>query len=229
MYVLIIQNLIIIFLQFSFRIVYREVKENGTAESEEGRSTPVVTLFTRSGSSSVAGTTLSPSTPVPGTPSVSNCTVEDVLQLLRHLFVITTTKDKFDTETIFGNEFDFAPEHFTSKKITNKLLQQIQDPLVLSSSSLPAWCEELNHSCPFLFPFETRQLYFNCTAFGASRSIVWLQTQRDVTMDRQRTPGLSPRRDDPHEFRVGRLKHERVKVPRGKRYYYFLILIYYTQ
>lgn len=44
---------------------------------------------------------------------------------------------------------------------------------------------------------------------------VWLQTQRDVTMERQRTPGLSPRRDDPHEYRVGRLKHERVKVPRG--------------
>lgn len=88
--------------------------------------------------------------------------------------------------------------------------------MVLSSASLPAWCEELNHSCPFLFPFETRQLYFNCTAFGASRSIVWLQTQRDVTIERQRTPGLSPRRDDPHEFRVGRLKHERVKVPRGE-------------
>lgn len=47
------------------------------------------------------------------------------------------------------------------------------------------------------------------------RSIVWLQTQRDVTLERQRAPGLSPRRDDPHEFRVGRLKHERVKVPRG--------------
>lgn len=96
-------------------------------------------------------------------------------------------------------------------------MQQIQDPLVLSSGALPAWCEELNHSCPFLFPFETRQLYFNCTAFGASRSIVWLQTQRDVTLERQRAPGLSPRRDDPHEFRVGRLKHERVKVPRGER------------
>lgn len=211
--------------------MYREVKEDGTTETEEGRSTPVVTLFSRSGSSSVAGTTLSPSTPVPGTPSVSNCTVEDVLQLLRHLFVITTTTtttDKYDIDKIFESETDVTPEHFTSKKITNKLLQQIQDPLVLSSSSLPAWCEELNHSCPFLFPFETRQLYFNCTAFGASRSIVWLQTQRDVTMDRQRTPGLSPRRDDPHEFRVGRLKHERVKVPRGEIYIYFLELCVVT-
>lgn len=46
---------------------------------------------------------------------------------------------------------------------------------------------------------------------------MWLQTQRDVTLERQRTPGLSPRRDDPHEFRVGRLKHERVKVPRGDK------------
>jgi E3 ubiquitin-protein ligase HECTD1 len=42
------------------------------------------------------------------------------------------------------------------------------------------------------------------------RSIVWLQNQRDSTVDRNRT-----RRDDPHEFRLGRLKHERVKVPRG--------------
>lgn len=105
-----------------------------------------------------------------------------------------------------------------SKKITNKLQQQIQDPLVLSSDSLPAWCEDLNQSCPFLFPFETRQLYFNCTAFGASRSIVWLQSQRDVTLERQRMPGLSPRRaDDQHEFRVGRLKHERVKVARNEQ------------
>jgi hypothetical protein len=46
---------------------------------------------------------------------------------------------------------------------------------------------------------------------------VWLQTQRDVTLERQRAPGLSPRREDPHEFRVGRLKHERVKVPRGEQ------------
>jgi E3 ubiquitin-protein ligase HECTD1 len=193
--------------------VYRELKDDGTYDSEEGRATPVV-LYSRSGSSSVAGTTLSPSTPVPGTPSVSNCTVEDVLQLLRHLFVITTGRES--DLNLLDNGLEITPDQFTSKKITNKLLQQIQDPLVLSSSSLPAWCEELNHSCPFLFPFETRHLYFNCTAFGASRSIVWLQTQRDVTMERQRTTGLSPRRDEPHEFRVGRLKHERVKVPRGE-------------
>ncbi|XP_018329894.1 E3 ubiquitin-protein ligase HECTD1 isoform X2 [Agrilus planipennis] len=198
----------------TYTIVYKEKKDDLGGMESDGRSTPIVTVFSRSGSSSVAGTTLSPSTPVPGTPSVSNCTVEDVLQLLRHLFVITTSREQdYDQEL----DTDLTPEHFASKKINNKLLQQIQDPLVLSSASLPAWCEELNQSCPFLFPFESRQLYFNCTAFGASRSIVWLQTQRDVTIERQRMPGLSPRRDDPHEFRVGRLKHERVKVPRGEK------------
>ena len=50
------------------------------------------------------------------------------------------------------------------------------------------------------------------------RSIVWLQTQRDAVLERQRAPGLSPRRDDPHEFRIGRLKHERVKIPRGEKF-----------
>ncbi|KAL3265554.1 hypothetical protein HHI36_009759 [Cryptolaemus montrouzieri] len=204
----------------TYTIVYKEVHSDGVHYSEEdGRLTPVVTLYSRSGSSSVAGTTLSPSTPVPGTPSISNCTVEDVLQLLRHLFVIATsnsTKKSVQDLNHPDSEWDSNPDQFNSKKLTNKLLQQIQDPLVLSSSSLPMWCEELNQSCPFLFPFETRQLYFNCTAFGTSRSIVWLQTQRDVSLERQRAPGLSPRRDDQHEFRVGRLKHDRIKVPRGK-------------
>ncbi|CAH1960044.1 unnamed protein product [Acanthoscelides obtectus] len=186
----------------TYQIVYKEVRDDGLYDCE-GRATPVISgsQMSRSGGSSIAGTTLSPSTPVPGTPSVSHCTVEDVLQLLRHLFVITTATLKDNIVPGIDHQGDVLPDEFSSKKITNKLLQQIQDPLVLSSASLPAWCEELTHSCPFLFPFETRQLYFNCTAFGASRSIVWLQTQRDVTMERQRTPGLSPRRDDPHEFR----------------------------
>ncbi|KAK7791453.1 hypothetical protein R5R35_010932 [Gryllus longicercus] len=194
----------------TYIIVYREVKE--TWEGEE--NIPLSGLHSRRQeiTSSFSGAVTSPAgTPPLGlTPSLS-CSVEDVLQLLRHLYVISTCRDDF-------KEIEDQPlvssDDFASKKITNKLLQQIQDPLVLSSGAMPSWCEELNHSCPFLFPFETRQLYFNCTAFGASRSIVWLQTQRDATLERQRTPGLSPRREDPHEFRVGRLKHERVKVPR---------------
>jgi hypothetical protein len=46
----------------------------------------------------------------------------------------------------------------------------------------------------------------------SSRSIVWLQNKRDAALERMRGP--SARREDAHEYRVGRLKHERVSVPR---------------
>lgn len=44
-----------------------------------------------------------------------------------------------------------------------------QDPLVLASNALPGWCESMTKWCPMLFTFDTRQLYFTCTAFGTSR------------------------------------------------------------
>lgn len=180
-------------------IIYKESKD----EESSGRATPIVTLYSRN-----------------TTQNSSVCTVEDVLQLLRHVYVLSTTRDDgkhIDYEESEESACWVHPDDFTSKKITNKIVQQIQDPLALAAGALPNWCEELARSCPFLLPFETRRLYFSCTAFGASRSIVWLQTQREAVLERQRAPGLSPRRDDSHEFRVGRLKHERVSVPRGDK------------
>ncbi|XP_052475722.1 E3 ubiquitin-protein ligase HECTD1 isoform X7 [Carassius gibelio] len=145
----------------------------------------------------------------------SACSVEDVLQLLRILFTIGGEPSSGRTlqEDVEELQFNASPEEFTSKKITTKILQQIEEPLALASGALPDWCEQLTSKCPFLIPFETRQLYFTCTAFGASRAIVWLQNRREATMERSR-PSTTVRRDDPGEFRVGRLKHERVKVPR---------------
>uniref|UniRef100_A0A8I5KU01 E3 ubiquitin-protein ligase n=1 Tax=Homo sapiens TaxID=9606 RepID=A0A8I5KU01_HUMAN len=147
----------------------------------------------------------------------NSCGVEDVLQLLRILYIVASDPySRISQED--GDEqpqFTFPPDEFTSKKITTKILQQIEEPLALASGALPDWCEQLTSKCPFLIPFETRQLYFTCTAFGASRAIVWLQNRREATVERTRTTS-SVRRDDPGEFRVGRLKHERVKVPRGE-------------
>ncbi|XP_055917431.1 E3 ubiquitin-protein ligase Ufd4 isoform X1 [Eupeodes corollae] len=203
----------------TYTIVYKEAlpSDTSSAGDEDGPNTPVISV--KSGAS-----TLSPNSPMRSGFTTSeniNCSVDDVLQLLSQLNALnqkeTENLNEKDERMEVEDEVGICtlpPDMFMSKKITNKLQQQIQDPLVLSSNSLPTWCEDLNQSCPFLFPFETRQLYFNCTAFGASRSIVCLQSQRDVTLERQRMPGLSPRRDDQHEFRVGRLKHERVKVPR---------------
>uniref|UniRef100_A0A3B4G597 E3 ubiquitin-protein ligase n=1 Tax=Pundamilia nyererei TaxID=303518 RepID=A0A3B4G597_9CICH len=150
--------------------------------------------------------------------SQNACGVEDVLQLLRILYIIggdSAANTRTLQEDIDELQFNASPEDFTSKKITTKILQQIEEPLALASGALPDWCEQLTSKCPFLIPFETRQLYFTCTAFGASRAIVWLQNRREATMERSR-PSTTVRRDDPGDFRVGRLKHERVKVPRGE-------------
>ncbi|XP_023216677.1 E3 ubiquitin-protein ligase HECTD1-like [Centruroides sculpturatus] len=206
----------------TYIISYREAKDDEKkAKKDMADSVPIVksslpkdsTLkdqdFTVNSPNNTATCTL---------PSISldstSCTVEEVLQVLRLLYVLS----KENPNCIYDNDledsvFNVPADDFISRKITNKLVQQIQDPLVLASGAQPEWCEHLTYSCPMLFPFETRQLYFTCTAFGASRSIVWLQNQRDAALERNRGP--SPRRDDPHEFRVGRLKHERVKVPRG--------------
>ena len=60
-------------------------------------------------------------------------------------------------------------EEFHSKKLMNKLVQQVHDPLTLASGALPDWTTTLTSSYPILFPFEIREIFFNCTAFGASR------------------------------------------------------------
>ena len=61
--------------------------------------------------------------------------------------------------------------------------------------------------CSYVVPIRhskfVLQLYFSFTHW----SIIWLQNQRDLM--------TSERREDLHEFRLGRLKHERLKVPRG--------------
>ena len=86
--------------------------------------------------------------------------MDEVLQLIRQLYINTEeSNDKHSAE-------------FLSKKITNKLVTQIQDPLVLSAASLPSWVEELSLNSPFLFPFETRHPGKHCTVLGSSRSSV---------------------------------------------------------
>jgi len=185
----------------TYTIIYREEKENEI----ESKGSPDSWSFH-------AGRTMSPT---PTSLSQPACTVEEVVNLLRKLYSLSPMHNKSMEDSIiapveFSKGYHIPIDEFVSKKITNKLVQQLQDPLVLASRALPSWCEDLTYSAPMLFPFDTRNLYFNCTAYGTSRSIVWLQNQRDLTAERSRS-----RRDDPHEFRLGRLKHERVKVPRG--------------
>jgi len=193
----------------TYIVVYREYRDGGREDSERPSS-----------SMSRRGSAL-PQLPI---MAPTQCSMDEVLQLIRQLYS-NLRKDR----TILDNSWLDMEQHcpeidqqnkesggltketFLSKKITNKIVTQIQDPLVLSSNALPDWCEELTYGSPFLFPFETRQLFFHCTAFGSSRSIVWIQQQRET----ERGRGMAAGRQELHEFRIGRIKHERVKVPRG--------------
>lgn len=142
----------------------------------------------------------------------STCSVEQVLHLLTILSKVIYDSSNHKTTRDVHSLVD--SKEFISEKINNKLIQQLQDPLVLASRSLPEWCKNLLHSYKFLFPFETRQLYFQTTAFGVSRSIVWLQNKRDTLLTNLRGPVSNRVMRDDHEFRIGRLKHERIKIPR---------------
>ena len=115
------------------------------------------------------------------------CTIEDILQLLRQLYYLS---NGYIQAHPHADESLSLENYFYSKKLNNKLLQQIQDSIIIASSSLPAWTEWLTHSYKFLYPFETRQLYFRTTSFGTSRSIVWLQERREELIRTARTGGL---------------------------------------
>lgn len=151
--------------------------------------------------------------------SQNACGVEDVLQLLRILYIIggdsasntRTMQEGRKRPGLRGREAPFVLQRLLcfqistrcsstrlqrssparrspprscsrSRSASRRLLAAacgpgfdaclcLQEPLALASGALPDWCEQLTAKCPFLIPFETRQLYFTCTAFGASRFI----------------------------------------------------------
>lgn len=145
----------------TYTIVYKEDKECGKDEDKESIDSHAV--------HAIGTRTMSPS---PSSLSQPACSVEEVLNLLRHLYSLSASTKNTDENLIsieVIRNFHVGTDEFISKKITNKLVQQLQDPLVLASRALPHWCEDLTYSAPMLFPFETRHLYFSCTAFGTSR------------------------------------------------------------
>ncbi|CAD6199393.1 unnamed protein product [Caenorhabditis auriculariae] len=119
-------------------------------------------------------------------------------------------------------EATISPTVFISDKLTLKLTQELSDALVVAARSLPEWCSHLVYSYPCLFSVDTRNMYMQATAFGVSRTVVWLQSRRDAALERARggaqsaTSGSSRPHDRYHEYRVGRLRHERVKVTRSE-------------
>ncbi|KAL3628555.1 E3 ubiquitin-protein ligase upl4 [Castilleja foliolosa] len=59
---------------------------------------------------------------------------------------------------------------FVNKKLTEKLEQQMRDPMSVSVGAMPVWCTQLMDRCPFLFGFEARCNYFHLAALGRLQS-----------------------------------------------------------
>jgi E3 ubiquitin-protein ligase TRIP12 len=67
-----------------------------------------------------------------------------------------------------------SPVEFVNSKLTAKVNRQLQDPIIIMTSNLPPWLKDVASMCPFLFPFETRQLLFYVTAFDRDRALLRL-------------------------------------------------------
>ncbi|KHN99024.1 thyroid hormone receptor interactor 12 [Metarhizium album ARSEF 1941] len=96
---------------------------------------------------------------------------------------------------------------FVNTKLTAKLNRQLEEPLIVASSCLPGWSEDLARLYPFLFPFETRHLFLQSTSFGYARSMArWQNAQsEDTRRDRNN--------DRPF---LGRLQRQKVRISRLK-------------
>ena len=66
-------------------------------------------------------------------------------------------------------ENDLSDDVFVNTKLSAKLAQQLEEPLVLASGCLPAWAVELPLMQSFLFTFDTRLRYVQMTAMGYAR------------------------------------------------------------
>jgi len=137
-------------------------------------------------------------------------TTASILRLLRVLHEMNATIDDILTEA--RDPVNITPEplaQFINTKLTAKMNRQLEEPLIVASNCLPSWSEDLARLFSFLFPFETRHLFLQSTAFGYSRAMMrWHNSQSSEDSRRDM------RRDD-RPF-LGRLQRQKVRISRAR-------------
>ncbi|KAG7471028.1 hypothetical protein MATL_G00120120 [Megalops atlanticus] len=85
---------------------------------------------------------------------------------------------------------------FINSKLTAKANRQLQDPLVIMTGNIPCWLTELGKTCPFFFPFDTRQMLFYVTAFDRDRAMQrLLDTNPEINQSDSQDSRVAPRLD----------------------------------
>lgn len=91
---------------------------------------------------------------------------------------------------------EVSQTEFVNTKLTEKLEQQLRDPMTVSVGGMPAWCTQLMAWCPFLFGFEARYKFFYLAAFSRlpHQSHTSSHPAGGDSSARQQYRGSSPRR-----------------------------------
>ncbi|XP_065888621.1 E3 ubiquitin-protein ligase TRIP12-like isoform X2 [Dysidea avara] len=127
-------------------------------------------------------------TPAPEDPSVP------VLALIRLLYVL----NQHWTDLYQGIAASpiVPPIEFINQKLSAKAMRQLQDPIIIMTGNISNWLKELVIKCPFLFPFECRQLLFYSNTFDRDRALLRLQEQQPdlANQDERVTPRLDKKK-----------------------------------
>eukprot|EP01004_Peranema_trichophorum_P002550 NODE_15_length_5604_cov_33.229703_g12_i0.p1 GENE.NODE_15_length_5604_cov_33.229703_g12_i0~~NODE_15_length_5604_cov_33.229703_g12_i0.p1 ORF type:complete len:1252 (+),score=269.04 NODE_15_length_5604_cov_33.229703_g12_i0:1571-5326(+) len=128
-----------------------------------------------------------------------NCNYASIIDFLQ---AVDEERDTTKTSKVI-NFYPLSEAEFVSSKLTNKLLCQVHDPLLLCSGYLSSsWCQALAIECPFLFSFSTRRTFFELSSFGATRAMLTLQ-------DRFQEQGEAV------QFRFGRVQKQKIRLSRA--------------
>ncbi|KAL1955735.1 hypothetical protein VTO42DRAFT_8133 [Malbranchea cinnamomea] len=131
-----------------------------------------------------------------------------ILQLLRVLHRLNSQTDYILDASKDVHVTPEALTQFINTKLTAKLNRQLEEPLIVASSCLPSWSEDLAKHFPFLFPFETRHLFLQSTCFGYARAMMRWQGNQNSDDSRR-----DQRRDDRP---VARLQRQKVRISRNR-------------
>jgi hypothetical protein len=83
---------------------------------------------------------------------------------------------------------------FVSQGLSQKLRDQLENPLLVVGKAIPSWCVTLPTFTPQIFSYESRKLLLDRVAFGVSRSTLRQQEAKvNVGRLRQRMTALRAR------------------------------------
>ncbi|SGZ20511.1 BQ5605_C021g09283 [Microbotryum silenes-dioicae] len=125
-----------------------------------------------------------------------------ILQLLWVLHQLNS--DCF--ETVEDGRSALPEAAFVNNKLTAKLNRQLEEPMIVASACLPAWATDLPQAFPFLFPFDTRFVFLQSTAFGYARLVQkWVVQARSDSSRRDENLGL-----------LARVNRQKVRIARDR-------------